>query len=181
MEPIKGIQKGYSRYHFFEFANGEVSIRNIVKNAVRHVHKYFPFHLLKSKRTAILSEVIGNAHLSDCTLVDVILQRHPVSEFPASKIESLKEKYFSIPAEFLNYYPVVNDENVTNRTPSERSSIRAKDAFEGLKRKRVGRPLMDKEVEVILFYCVKSILNSIGTYSQNYYVSSIMTGNYLEW
>lgn len=150
MEPIKGIEKGYSRYHFFEFANGEVSIRNIVTDEVRHVHKYFAFHLLKSKRTAILSEIIGNVQFNECTLADVTLQRHPVSEFPASKINSLKEKYFSIPAEYLKYYPLVDDLNPINVTPSDRASMRAIEALGGSKRKRVGRPSMDKEVKVII-------------------------------
>ena len=78
----------------------------------------------------------------------MILPRHPVSEFPASKINNLKEKYFSIPVEYLSYYPSMDDVDLANVTPSERAAIRAAEALGGSKRKRIGRPSMDKEVKV---------------------------------
>ena len=89
LQPIVGIDKGYTKCHFFEFADGEVAIRNIVTDLSPTVHKYVPTGMVRVIRDAMLKKVIGLTPLEKCTFKDIILERHPVSTFPATKISSL--------------------------------------------------------------------------------------------
>ena len=69
-----------------------------------------------------------------------------MSIFPASKIASLSEKYFSIPAEYLSYYPPTASSISSEVGPAERANLRALEAAGVFKRKRPGRPCaVDKE------------------------------------
>ena len=64
--------------------------------------------MLRVVRDAVLHNIIRGASLAKCTFNDIVMTRHPVSTFPASKIASLREKHFSIPSEYLFYYPTLN-------------------------------------------------------------------------
>ena len=149
MISIKGIDNGYTKNHFFEFSSGEVSIRNLVSDEVKHVHKYIPYEFLNSVRKTIISSILERGvRVENCSISDMILERHPVSLFPESKIKSLQEKYFSIPVEFLSYYPNNSIKLITPLLENGENSTPV-DETESLKRKRIGRPSMEKELKVI--------------------------------
>lgn len=142
---IKGIDNGYTKNHFFEFSNGEVSIRNLVTDKIKHVHKYLPYEFLNTVRKTILSSILERGvRVENCSIRDMILERHPVSIFPESKLKSLQEKYFSIPVEFVSYYPKAS-ENVEKLEDDVPLML---DGNESLKRKRVGRPSIEREQKV---------------------------------
>ena len=66
---IKGIDNGYTKNHFFEFSNGEVSIRNLVTDKIKHVHKYLPYEFLNTVRKTILSSILERGvRVENCIL-----------------------------------------------------------------------------------------------------------------
>ena len=58
-----------------------------------------------------------------------------MGDFPKSKVNSLAEKYFSIPEDKLYYYPKLSD-LLVERTAIESSNLRAMDDVDIVKRKR---------------------------------------------
>jgi hypothetical protein len=95
--------------------------------------------MVRIVKDAILQEIVGAVPLEKCTFDDIILPRHPVPAFPASKMASLSEKYFSIPAEYLKYYPPTEGSLRNEVGAAERANLRALEATGVLKRKRAGR------------------------------------------
>ncbi|CAM6093255.1 unnamed protein product [Calypogeia fissa] len=65
-----------------------------------------------SIRSVLLKELFGVSAVGDLT-TDCInrlkLARHPGLLLTQKKIKSISKKYFSIPVEYLSYYPVVAD------------------------------------------------------------------------
>ena len=134
--PIPSIDNGYTKNHFYEFADGQVSIRHIVGSDIKYVHNYVAEGLGKIIKKAIISSIFGNVCLQKATVEDIILTRHPVGDFPKkSKVSSLAEKYFSIPEDKLYYYPKLSDLQA-ERTAIENSNLRAMDDVDIVKRKR---------------------------------------------
>jgi hypothetical protein len=66
---------------------------------------------------------------------NIILIRHPVLEFPKSKISSLSEKYFSIPEDKLFYYPSLED-SAEHSNPIASANNRAKEVLNIINKKR---------------------------------------------
>ena len=120
--PIPAVDNGYTKNHFFEFADGQVSIRHIVGSEIKYVHDYVQKGCLNTIKKRILNSLIGDISLSKATMDDIILLRHPVSDFPQSKVSSLAEKYFSIPEDKLFYYPPMTKDSV--KKDQERSNFR---------------------------------------------------------
>lgn len=139
LSPIPSIEHGYTKNHFFEFADGQVSMRHIVGSEVKYVHNYVQEGMGRIVRNSILSKIIGNVRLENANLSDMILPQHPVGIFPPSKIGSLTEKYFTIPADKLSYYPSLADLGAVNGTPlgpTLMANTRATETVESIKRKR---------------------------------------------
>lgn len=135
--PIPSIDNGYTKNHFFEFCDGQVSIRHIVGSEIKYVHNYVLNSSLNTIRKRILQSIIGNVSLSKATIDDIILPRHPISEFPQSKISSLTEKYFSIPEDKLYYYPsVTNNPDPETNNLMEKSNTRARETVNMIRKKR---------------------------------------------
>lgn len=133
--PIPAIDNGYTKNHFYEFSDGQVSIRHLVGSEIKHVHDY----LIKGSegiiKRRILQSLIGNTSLEKATFDSIILNRHPVIEFPKSKVSSLAEKYFSIPEDKLSYYPSIS--NFKNQNDAvDNANIRAREAVKIVTKKR---------------------------------------------
>ena len=138
MSPIPSMQGGgYTKAHFFEFNKGEASIRDTVDKEIKYVHTFVPLDRIDEVKDIILEKVQGHTNLDKATVKDVILPRHPICPLPRSKIESLGEKYFAIPAEYLSYYPkrLLDDDANAPALAKDRAN-----AALGIK-KKVGRPL----------------------------------------
>lgn len=56
-------------------------------------------------KKAALKELFGSENLVDAKIQNVRLARHSNCTLPAKKGLSLSQKNFSIPQEFLHYYP----------------------------------------------------------------------------
>ena len=125
LAPIPVIKDGgYTQYHFFEFQNGVLKMRHNPESTVEHTHVYlqrgtkqddsdqthelllerclksFERHLFYPGKTFM------NATPHDIDVTSNIgLVRHRRKEMPESQIKSFWTKGFSIPAEYLSYYP----------------------------------------------------------------------------
>jgi hypothetical protein len=110
MKAIPSVKDGgYTKNHFFEFADGQVVAQDTVASDIKFTHTYVPEELVPVVSQLILKSIIGVTDLTMASIADVILKRHPTCDLPESKVESLKEKYFAIPAEFYTYYPVAKE------------------------------------------------------------------------
>ena len=94
---IPQLDNGYTKNHFYEFADGQVSIRHIVGSEIKYVHNYIIKGTESTIKKRILNSIIGDTPLSKAKMNNIILIRYPLVEFPKSKISSLSEKYFLIP------------------------------------------------------------------------------------
>ena len=137
--PIPAIENGYTKNHFYEFADGQVTMRQTVGSEVKYVHNYVAEGTNRIIKNSVLSKILGSVTLENATFQDIILPRHPVGNFPQSKVISLSEKYFTIPEEMLYYYPKLADlqnDYQESLDPKEKANIRALNTVAMVKRKR---------------------------------------------
>ena len=132
---IPQLENGYTKNHFYEFADGQVSIRHTVGSEIKYVHNYILQGTQSTIKNRILKSIIGDATLQKATMNDIILTTHPLIEFPKSKISSLSEKYFSIPEDKLYYYPSISKE-VEHSNPVTNANNRAIEAVNIIRKKR---------------------------------------------
>lgn len=102
---------GYISNYLFEFAEGVVTMRHIISTPDDQAVN---FQMLRQPenidivRRALLQEIFGITsmeQISAHTISSLCLPRHQGNQLTAKKIKSLQKKYFSIPKEFLSYYP----------------------------------------------------------------------------
>jgi hypothetical protein len=100
------IEGGYTSAHFFEFARGSVTIRDLATTEVIHVHTYIAPERIAEVRSNIIRELVGKeVPIADVKLTDIILPKHPLVQLSEAKIKSMSSKMFSIPTEYRSYYP----------------------------------------------------------------------------
>lgn len=99
--------------YFFEFDRGDLTMRHLSTTPDTEARSV---KMLKGDpllvRNAILFELFGHKNVSELSVrsLDTIkLARHPGCDLTDKKIASLSEKYFSIPAAYLPYFPTVPD------------------------------------------------------------------------
>jgi hypothetical protein len=122
--PIPAIKDGgYTQFHFFEFRNGVLNMRHHPESTVEHTHVYLQRRnkygidsthellverCLKSLERHLFypGKTFANATPQDIDVTSSIgLIRHRRKEMPESQIRSFWTKGFSIPLEYLSYYP----------------------------------------------------------------------------
>ena len=123
--PIPSIKDGgYTQYHFFEFQNGVVRMRHNPESNIEHTHVYVQRgsshqgteqqyetlvqQCVKSIERHLFYPGITfvNATAKDIDTTNRIgLIRHSRREMLESKLRSFWTKAFSIPAEYISYYP----------------------------------------------------------------------------
>ena len=103
-------------------------------------------HLAKSDdelRARILFDLFGKTNLSNLRFNDLTLPTHPGNALSEKKLSSLSEKYFSIPAKYLIYYPkseaIIAKVMNKGKTGIKQKRKRESDVSRKVKR-RVGRP-----------------------------------------
>ena len=131
---IPSMENGYTKNHFYEFADGQVSIRHTVGSEIKYVHNYVITGTESTITNIMLKSIIGDTPLSKATMNNIILIPRPTIEFPKSKISSLSEKYFSILEDKLYYYPSISP-NKEHSNPVTNANNRAREAVERIRKK----------------------------------------------
>ena len=89
-------------------------------------------------------DVFGTTTISDVKMKDLKLPLNPGRTLSKTKLESLSQKYFSIPKTFIKYYPVYVPEVKKSKSKKKKSgSAKRKKNNNGVarvKKRRVGRP-----------------------------------------
>jgi hypothetical protein len=114
-------------------------MRQTVGSEVKYVHNYVAVGMVRIIKNSVLSKILGSVTLENATMQDIILSRHPVGDFPQSKVSSLSEKYFTIPEDKLYYYPKLADlqrDGQESLESKEKANIRALNTVAIVKRKR---------------------------------------------
>mmetsp|Transcript_11603 Transcript_11603/g.25837 ORF Transcript_11603/g.25837 Transcript_11603/m.25837 type:complete len:367 (-) Transcript_11603:86-1186(-) len=99
----------YTKNYYFEFENGVATYRFLTTTPDTEAIR---FNLVKGDvdvvRRCILRELFGVSEvssLSSSSLQFMKLPRHPGVAMTKKKVESISQKYFSIPEKYLPYYP----------------------------------------------------------------------------
>jgi hypothetical protein len=117
---------GYTANYFFEIDRGNVTMRHLVTTSEQEAVQ---FSLIANGdplaiRDAFLVDLLGNEYdLAMATMKDIRLQHQPLLPMTMKKTKSLALKYFSIPSEYLSYYPAAPEES---RSESKRLESDAK-------------------------------------------------------
>ncbi|ETM35588.1 hypothetical protein L914_17531 [Phytophthora nicotianae] len=102
---------GYTANYPFEIDNGVCTARKTVDtpNDEAIVFPTMDPSNIPSGRKALISELFGSniPTFWEASLSGVQLPKHPTKERSAKKMKSLAAKYFSIPKQYLKYYPNV--------------------------------------------------------------------------
>eukprot|EP00475_Leptophrys_vorax_P037853 TRINITY_DN6582_c0_g1_i4.p1 TRINITY_DN6582_c0_g1~~TRINITY_DN6582_c0_g1_i4.p1 ORF type:complete len:170 (+),score=42.37 TRINITY_DN6582_c0_g1_i4:373-882(+) len=96
---------GFTFHYYFEFDGGNVTMRHLCSTSDDQA----VYHQLCANPVIVKKAIVRDLfdkELKDATVYDLKLPRHPGNELPAKKLESLGNKYFSIPPEAKDYYPV---------------------------------------------------------------------------
>ncbi|KAE8960311.1 hypothetical protein PR001_g30422 [Phytophthora rubi] len=152
---FESMPDGYTANYFYEIDAGVVTTRHLVTTADQNADT---FSIIGngdagSIRKVLLGDLFGSEHdLDTVTMENVQLARQAPLSLTTKKVKSLSLKYFSIPPQYLAYYPV--DPASTpepNETTCGSEQTNSNDETPGGKRKvavgvppqskkRVGRP-----------------------------------------
>jgi hypothetical protein len=151
---FKRMPDKYTGNYFFEIDSGVVSMRHLVSTEDSEIETFFMIGngVPQLVREAFLSDLFGDkCDLDIMTMKDVRLDRHPLLELTLKKRKSLALKYFSIPREYLSYYPKLPEDNTAEGAEhgAVESGVKRKLAV-GVKpkaKKAVGRPRKLQTVE----------------------------------
>ena len=111
----------------------------------------------------LLRDFFGRADRNTLRMVDLTLPKNPGRTLSIDKLKSLSKKYFSIPAQYLKYYPVYVPEKKKQRDEDDakkktwvkklkkarvlsKKRMRKKDETEPKIKRRVGRPRIEPKV-----------------------------------
>lgn len=123
---------GYTKYYFFEFLQGVLTIRKSPDTEIIHTHDYVQASknsvnvdrdvLVANCKKSIESKLfLRGRTFAEATLADIrvvsasdttpahqlCLRRNPGRSLTAEQMTSLAKKYFSIPKAFLHYFPII--------------------------------------------------------------------------
>ena len=115
---------GYTKGHFYEFADGKVSMRDTVTSDIFHEHNYVGEGTLGIVREGLIRRIFGSTPFESATLEDIILPRHRPRVWDAKKMSNFSTKLNTIPAEFRSYYPcsvdMINDRSTLQMNSSKK-------------------------------------------------------------
>ncbi|ETK94676.1 hypothetical protein L915_02315 [Phytophthora nicotianae] len=105
------MTSGYTENYFFEIDGGIVSMKHLVTTPDEDVqrHSLIGCGDAGTIRRAFLRDLFGRCDLDSATARDVTLPRQPLLSLPTRKLTSLSLKYFSIPAQYLDYFPPIQE------------------------------------------------------------------------
>ena len=160
---FKKLPDGYTNNQFFEFRGGFCTFRKLAttqdEDAVT-VRICDQTPLLKER---LLRDFFGRADRKTLRMMDLTLPRNPGRTLANTKLKSLSEKYFSIPAQYLKYYPVYvpkkkkqrDEEDAKKKTwvkklkkarVLSKKRVREKAESKPKIKRRVGRPRLEPKI-----------------------------------
>ena len=74
------------------------------------IHRFGVFKCEKKPgqtKAAILKELFGCAGIKNCSFDRIKLEWHPGNTLSEKKVNSIGKKYFTIPEELIDYYPIL--------------------------------------------------------------------------
>ena len=117
---FKKMPPGFTFNYFFEFVNGNCKMKKLTTTPDEEA---IVFNMVKGDpdlvRKAILQDLFGSDKLEDMQLDNVQLARHSGNVLKPKKLKSLSQKYFSIPDQYLGYYPNVPEGDIENNDEKE--------------------------------------------------------------
>ena len=122
----------YSKNDFFEFTNGNVTIRKNINAEQSIVHQYIKNESLCDVRTRLMTSLFGHTNLARAELSDVQLTKHTVRRLTEEKVAALRLKISTIPVENLSYYELEEKDTFV-------LADRTRPSLSGMKR---GRPTL---------------------------------------
>ena len=137
--PIK--DGGYTKGHFYEFAEGQVTMRDSITSDIYAVHSYIPEGLVGVITSHIMHKIFGDIPLESATITDVILPRVRPRPFDAKKTASFREKMFAIPSQYHDYYPGKAETKQSGY--KETSATQAENAIAQPVTSKRGRPIKE--------------------------------------
>ena len=99
------MPSGFTSYYFFEFTNGYVTYRRLANSPGEEALTHKLIDLTNGTRELILMDLFGTTDIDKIGFRDLTLPVHPGIDLKEAKLKSLSKKYFSIPKDFLDYYP----------------------------------------------------------------------------
>ena len=109
---FRNMPAGFTSFYFFEMDRGTVTYRHTgdSPDAEASVHSLLraDYNVVKK---ALLQELFGVSlvsELSAASINSLKLPRHKGNTLTKKKVKSLSKKYFSIPPQYLPYYPTVD-------------------------------------------------------------------------
>jgi hypothetical protein len=178
-KPIPAIDGGYTRGHFFEFADGKVTIRDMINTEPFYVHSYITEDTAGIIKENLLRRIFGNVPFESATLADIKFSKVPPRPWDMKKLSSFKEKFFSIPAEYQSYYPQVDgcqqiDQNLSKKKGRPRvEDIESSDSFPTQKvlgRKKTPVPLSAFNSNSLLKYFGPKVAAALACPSRSMHV-----------
>eukprot|EP01032_Pedospumella_encystans_P013339 gene13340-15365_t len=112
---FRNMPAGFTAFYFFEFDKGNVTYRHTgsTPDAEAAVHSMLLGDYGAVKK-ALLQELFGVSSAADLSIDSIQtmkLARHKGNALKLKKVKSLSKKYFSIPRQYLDYYPQVVEDN----------------------------------------------------------------------
>ena len=153
------MPSGFTFYYFFEFSNGYVTYRRLANSPDEEALTHKLIDLTNDTRDLILIDLFGTTDIDKIGFRDLTLPAHPGIKLKEAKLKSLSKKYFSIPQEFLDYYPKYKGKVPSVPKPVIKKKLKRKrDSNQNVNilKRRVGRP---KKLPVIV-----TGMNSITQY-----------------
>ena len=113
---------GYTKHYFFEFRQGTVTVRYLADTPDADAWSFEMCAKPESTKKAILKDLFGVDDVKHCTFDKIRLERHAGNTLKPKKVQSLAKKYFTIPTEYIDYYPILPDDPENNAQPVEYGS-----------------------------------------------------------
>lgn len=124
---FRNMPGGFTSFYFFEMDKGVVTYRHTATDTATATH-----NLLRGDcdaiRRAILQELVGVKSVDALTATSINtlrLPRHKGNVLKKKKVMSISNKYFSIPTQYLSYYPKVSDcqDDAADSGPQRRTTV----------------------------------------------------------
>ena len=109
---FKNTPNNFTSNCVFEFCDGKVRMQNLVSDSMHDAVEFTLCENVFATRQAVMKELFGiqSFKRTNICVEDVQLPRKPVQELGRKKIDSISNKYCTIPNECVNYYPVIVEE-----------------------------------------------------------------------
>lgn len=102
--PINFENNCFQKKNFFEFSEGNVTVRKNINAEHSFVHQYIRNESLSNVRTRLLTSLFGHTNLESAEISDLQLPKRAVKHLDEKILAGLRLKIPTIPVENLGYY-----------------------------------------------------------------------------